>query len=75
MPTGKSRFLPCGLAPGIAFNDDWSRPLVPAKRHFRSETVDLQRGEAEWAGGNLYFDQWTYDFQWQLLPPVTDDGT
>jgi len=24
--------------------------------------VDLQRGEAEWSGGNLYFDQWDYDF-------------
>jgi transglutaminase-like putative cysteine protease len=58
----------------IAFNDDWSREFVPAKRHPRSETVDLQRGEAEWDGGNLYFDQWTYDFAWQLLPPVTDDG-
>ena len=32
------------------------------ERFTRSETVDLQRGEAEWAGGNLYFDQWDYDF-------------
>lgn len=46
----------------IAFNDDYSRPLVPAKRFARSETVDLQRGESEWAGGNLYFDQWDYNF-------------
>ncbi|MDI1252882.1 transglutaminase domain-containing protein [Thermomonas sp.] len=46
----------------VAFNDDFGRPLVPAKRFARSETVDLQRGEAEWAGGNLYFDQWDYDF-------------
>jgi transglutaminase-like putative cysteine protease len=52
----------------IAFNDDYSRGFVPAKQHPRSETVDLQRGEAEWDGGNLYFDQWTYDFEWQLLP-------
>nr|WP_246120970.1 transglutaminase domain-containing protein [Luteimonas granuli] len=59
----------------IAFNDDWSREFVPAKRHPRSETVDLQRGEAEWAGGNLYFDQWNYDFQWQLLPPAMDERT
>ena len=29
----------------IAFNDDYGRDLVPAKQHFRSETVDLQRGE------------------------------
>lgn len=59
----------------VAFNDDWSREFVPAKQHPRSETVDLQRGEAEWDGGNLYFDQWNYDFEWQLLPPVTDDRT
>ena len=30
----------------IAFNDDYGREFVPAKTHFRSETVDLQRGEA-----------------------------
>lgn len=56
----------------VAFNDDWSREFVPAKQHPRSETVDLQRGEAEWDGGNLYFDQWSYDFEWQLLPPDKD---
>ena len=52
----------------VAFNDDYGRDFVPAKTHFRSETVDLQRGEAEWDGGNLYFDQWDYDFEWELLP-------
>lgn len=52
----------------IAFNDDYGREFVPAKNHFRSETVDLQRGEAEWRGGNLYFDQWDYDFTWQVSP-------
>lgn len=57
----------------IAFNDDYSREFVPAKKHFRSETVDLQRGEAEWDGGNLYFDQWDYDFRWHLLPLGNDD--
>jgi transglutaminase-like putative cysteine protease len=51
----------------IAFNDDFAQPLVPAKQHFRSETVDSQRGEVEWQGGNLYFDQWSYDFEWQVL--------
>ena len=54
----------------IAFNDDFGRPFVPAKTHFRSETVDSQRGEAEWRGGNLYFDQWDYAFDWQMLPAV-----
>jgi transglutaminase-like putative cysteine protease len=52
----------------IAFNDDYSQPLVPAKQHFRSDTVDSQRGEAEWSGGNLYFDQWNYDFQSHVVP-------
>jgi transglutaminase-like putative cysteine protease len=52
----------------IAFNDDYGQPLWPAKAHFRSDDVDSQRGEAEWRGGNLYFDQWDYHFDWQLLP-------
>ncbi len=52
----------------IAFNDDYSQPFVPAKAFPRSETVDSQRGEAEWAGGNLYFNQWDYHFAWKQLP-------
>ncbi|WP_024891640.1 transglutaminase-like domain-containing protein [Luteimonas huabeiensis] len=52
----------------IAFNDDFGRAFVPAKTHFRSETVDSQRGEAEWDGGNLYFDRWDYAFDWTMLP-------
>lgn len=59
----------------IAFNDDYGRELVPTKTHFRSETVDLQRGEAEWRGGNLYFDQWEYNFRWQFLPVARGRGT
>jgi len=51
----------------IAFNDDFSRPFMPAKQHFRSDTVDSQRGEVEWRGGNLYFDQWDYEFRAQVL--------
>ncbi|HEU5133705.1 MAG TPA: transglutaminase-like domain-containing protein [Steroidobacteraceae bacterium] len=51
----------------IAFNDDFSQPFVPAKLHFRSDTVDSQRGEVEWRGGNLYFDQWDYEFKAQVL--------
>jgi transglutaminase-like putative cysteine protease len=50
----------------LAFNDDISQPFVPAKQHVRSETVDSQRGEVEWRGGNLYFDQWDYEFQAQV---------
>lgn len=52
----------------IAFNDDYSQPLFPDKQHFRSETVDSQRGEVEWRGGNLYFDRWGYGFKAQVVP-------
>ena len=52
----------------IAFNDDISTAFVPPKEHVRSETVDSQRGEAEWKGGNLYFDQWDYRFEAKVLP-------
>jgi transglutaminase-like putative cysteine protease len=51
----------------IAFNDDIGGDFMPPKAHFRSDTVDSQRGEAEWRGGNLYFDQWDYGFEWQVL--------
>jgi hypothetical protein len=51
----------------LAFNDDYSQPLYPAKQHFRSETVDSQRGEVEWRGGNLYFDSWDYEFKAEIL--------
>lgn len=42
-------------------NSDYSMPLFPAKKWPRSETVDFQRGEVEWQGGNLYFDQWSWN--------------
>lgn len=58
----------------IAFNSDFSQPFVPPKQFFRSETVDSQRGELEWRGGNLYYDQWDYDFTWTLLPPSAQAG-
>jgi hypothetical protein len=45
----------------LIVNDGYSKPLFPAKIYPRSETIDFQRGEVEWKGGNLYFDQWTYD--------------
>ncbi|QQP94285.1 transglutaminase domain-containing protein [Lysobacter enzymogenes] len=52
----------------VAYNDDYGRAFAPAKRFDRSETVDSQRGEVEWEGGNLYFDQWDYDYNAQVLP-------
>jgi transglutaminase-like putative cysteine protease len=50
----------------VAYNDDYGRDFVPAKRFDRSETVDSQRGEVEWEGGNLYFDQWDYHYSAQV---------
>lgn len=44
-------------------NSDFGMPLYPAKKFMRSETVDFQRGEAEWRGGNLYFDQWNWHIE------------
>lgn len=51
----------------LIFNTDYSQPFIPAKQHFRSETVDSQRGEVEWRGGNLYFDKWDYQLDWQVI--------
>lgn len=42
-------------------NSDFCEAFDPPKTHWRSDPVDNQRGEVEWEGGNLYYDQWTYD--------------
>ena len=47
----------------LVLNTDYNQPLYPAKLFFRSEIVDFQRGEVEWRGGNLYFNQWRWDYQ------------
>lgn len=47
----------------MVVNQDYGMELHPAKKYPRSETVDFQRGEVEWAKGNLYFDKWDYDMK------------
>lgn len=47
----------------LIVNDDFSGDFFPAKVHPRSETVDFQRGEVEWRGGNVYFDKWDYEME------------
>jgi transglutaminase-like putative cysteine protease len=42
----------------LIVNLDWGRELFPPKPTLRSEPADLQRGEVEVDGQNLYFDQW-----------------
>jgi len=46
----------------LIVNNDFSQPLYPNKIFFRSDNIDFQRGELEWRGGNIYYDQWSYDF-------------
>jgi transglutaminase-like putative cysteine protease len=48
-------------------NDDYGSELIPPKEYWRSEPVDFQRGEVEWRGGNLYFDQWDYEIEVEHL--------
>ncbi len=47
----------------LIVNDDYARKLTPEKKYMRSEPYDFQRGELEWEGGNLYFDQWKWHIE------------
>lgn len=47
----------------LIVNDDYGRKLFPEKKYPRSEPYDFQRGELEWDGGNLYFDQWSWNMK------------
>ena len=44
----------------LIVNDAIGSQFVPVKKFPRSEPYDFQRGEVEWRGGNLYFNQWDY---------------
>ncbi len=47
----------------MVVNSDFGESLFPTKTWPRSETVDFQRGEVEWKGGNLYFDKWNWNLE------------
>ena len=47
----------------LIINDAIGSQLVPKKKFSRSEPYDFQRGEVEWNGGNLYFNQWNYQMK------------
>jgi hypothetical protein len=51
----------------LIVNDDYSQKLSPEKKYMRSEPYDFQRGELEWEGGNLYFDQWDWHMDVEYL--------
>jgi transglutaminase-like putative cysteine protease len=44
----------------MSANGDHSMELDPPKKSMRSDNVDFQRGELEWDGGNIYFDNYSY---------------
>ena len=44
-------------------NSDHCQTLSPPKKSMRSDKVDFQRGELEWAGHNIYFDKYSYDLE------------
>jgi len=45
----------------LIVNDAIGSEFIPVKKFPRSEPYDFQRGEVEWEGGNLYFNQWNYE--------------
>ena len=51
----------------LIVNSDYGMPLSPQKKYPRSDTVDFQRGEVEWAKGNVYYDEWTNDMEVEYL--------
>jgi len=52
----------------LIVNSNYGMELHPPKKHFRSEPVDFQRGEVEWEYGNLYFNEWDWDFKATPIP-------
>lgn len=51
----------------LILNQDYGCEMSPKKIYPRSETVDFQRGEVEWKGGNLYFNAWSADMDVEFL--------
>ncbi len=53
----------------LAANSAQGAAFVPPKTSQRSDDVDNQRGELEWADGtNIYFNQFSYDMTLEELP-------
>jgi transglutaminase-like putative cysteine protease len=51
----------------MAANSDHSVELDPSKKTMRSDNVDFQRGELEWDGGNIYFNDFKFKLEVQEL--------
>jgi transglutaminase-like putative cysteine protease len=52
----------------IAANADHCQLLDPPKRHYRSDTVDFQRGELESGDANIYFDRSSFSLTVEQMP-------
>jgi transglutaminase-like putative cysteine protease len=46
----------------------------PEEAHWRSDPVDSQKGEVQWRGGNLYFDQWDSDIKVSVQSQAPGQG-
>ncbi|HNO77208.1 MAG TPA: serine hydrolase [Phycisphaerae bacterium] len=69
-PNVRVRDFYCGnLDPyRMIVNLDYGQELIPPKTSFRSEPNDFQRGEVEIDGHNLYFDEWSWSFDFTTEP-------
>jgi hypothetical protein len=54
----------------MAANSDHNQTLTPPKESMRSDDVDFQRGELEWANHNIYFDKYKWQLEWKELKAV-----
>jgi len=57
----------------LAANVDICSDFHPPKIHYRSDTVDNQRGEVEWRGGNVYFDGFSSEMKVLSQENITDE--
>lgn len=52
----------------MSANSDNNQTLTPAKKFFRSDNVDFQRGEVETARKNIYFNEFHYNIAVEEQP-------
>jgi transglutaminase-like putative cysteine protease len=55
----------------MAANSDHNQQLNPPKQSMRSDDVDFQRGELEWGGHNIWFDQYSYKLEYKEVKVPT----
>jgi len=57
----------------MAANSNHGDRFDPSKHHFRSDTVDFQRGETETSEKNLYYDSFDYDLVILSRKPIQNE--